>query len=46
MFGLKERPCYAHVLISIRCDSDIKNYDFRILRDFSVLFILVIIKIC
>ena len=49
MFGLKERPYSAHVLISFWCDSDYKNYDFlrfRILADISVLFILAIIKIC
>ena len=28
MFGLKERPYSAHVLISFWCDSDNKNYDF------------------
>ena len=49
MFGLNERPYSAHVLISFWCDSDNKNYDFlyfRILADFSVLFILVFFKIC
>ena len=49
IFGLKERPYSAHVLISFWCDSDNKNYDFlrfKILADFSVLFILVIIKVC
>ena len=49
MFGLKERPYSAHVLISFWSDSDNKNYDFlrfRILAAFSVLFTLVIIKIC
>ena len=48
MFGLKERPYSAHVLISFWCDSDNKNFDFlrfRILADISVLFILAIIKI-
>ena len=40
MFGLKERPYSAHVLISFWCDAD------NILADFSVLFILAIIKIC
>ena len=48
MFGLKERPYPAHVLISFWCDSDNKNFDFlrfRIFADISVLFILAIIKI-
>ena len=27
MFGLKERPYPAHVLISLWCDSDNKNFD-------------------
>ena len=43
MFGLKEKPYAAHVLISLWCDADNKN--FRILTDISVLFILAIIKI-
>ena len=50
MFGLRERPYSAHVVISFRCDSDNKNYNFlrfRILADISVLFIqMAIIKIC
>ena len=49
MFGLRERPYSAHVVISFWCDSDNKNYNFlrfRILADISVLFILAIIKIC
>ena len=49
MFGLRERPYSAHVVISFWCDSDIRNYNFsrfRILADISVLFILAIIKIC
>ena len=32
MFGLKERPYSAHVMISILCDSDNKNFAFRILE--------------
>ena len=35
MFGLKERPHSAHVLISFWCDSDNKNYDFFTLQNFS-----------
>ena len=31
MFGLKERPYPAHVLISFWCDSDNKNFDSIIL---------------
>ena len=48
MFGLKEIPHPAHVLISFWCDSDNEKKDFlryRILMDISVLFILSIIKI-
>ena len=48
MFGLKERPYPANVLISFLCDSDNKTLIFllfRILADISVLFILAIIKI-
>ena len=48
MFGLKERPYPAHLLISFWCDSDDKYFAFlrfRILADISVLFILAIIKI-
>ena len=49
MFGLKESPYPAHVLISLWCDSDNKNFLFflysSILADISVLFILAIIKI-
>ena len=48
MFGLKEIPYPAHVLITFWNDSDNKNFDvsrFRILVDISVLFILAIIKI-
>ena len=29
MFGLKERPYPAYVLISFSCDSDNKNIDFQ-----------------
>ena len=49
MFGLKERPYPAQVLISFWCDSDNKSLFFllfRILADISVLLILAIIKIC
>ena len=49
MFGSKERPYPAHVLISFWCDSDKKTLTFlrfRILADILVLFILAIIKIC
>ena len=48
MFGLKERPYPAHVMISFLCDSDKKDLIFlviRILADISVLLILAIIKI-
>ena len=47
MFGLKERPYSAHVMISFWCDSDNKTSIFlrlKILADISVLFILAIIK--
>ena len=45
MYGLKERPYPAHVLISFWCDSDDKNIDFftfQIFADILVLFILAI----
>ena len=35
MFGLKERPYSAHVLISFWCNSDNKNFDFFTLQNFS-----------
>ena len=38
MFGLKERPYSAHVLISFRCDSDNKNFDFFTFQNFSRYF--------
>ena len=38
MFGLKERPYSAHVLISFLCDSDNKNYDFFTFQNFSIFF--------
>ena len=38
MFGLKERPYSAHVLISFWCDSDNKNYDFFTFQNFSGFF--------
>ena len=38
MFGLKERPYSAHVLISFWCDSDNKNYDFFTFLNFSGYF--------
>ena len=38
MFGLKERPYSAHVLISFWCDSDNKNYDFFAFQNFSGYF--------
>ena len=38
MFGLTERPYPAHVLISFWCDSDIRNLDFFILKNFSGYF--------
>ena len=38
MFGLKERPYTAHVLISFWCDSDNKNFDFFTFHNFSGYF--------
>ena len=38
MFGLKERPYSAHVLISFWCDSDNKNFDFFTFQNFSRYF--------
>ena len=38
MFGLKERPYSAHVLISFWCDSDNKNYDFFTFQNFNGFF--------
>ena len=38
MFGLKERPYSAHVLISFWCDSDNKKYDFFTFQNFSRFF--------
>ena len=35
MFGLKERPYPAHVLISFSCDSADKNFDFFTFQNFS-----------
>ena len=34
MFALKERPYPARVLISFRCDSDIKKKDFFYVLEF------------
>ena len=51
MFGLKERPYPAHVLISFWCDSDNEKKNiflrFKTLTPFflTVLFILAIFKI-
>ena len=41
MFGLKERPYAAHVLISCWCDSDHKNFDFFTFHNFGGYFSLV-----
>ena len=38
MFGLKERPYSAHVLISFWCDSDNKNFDFFYVPVFYLIF--------
>ena len=38
MFGLKERPYSAHVLISFWCNSDNKNFYFLTLQNFSGYF--------
>ena len=38
LFGLKERPYSAHVLISFLCDSDNKNYDLFTFQNFSGFF--------
>ena len=38
MFGLKERPYSAHVLISFWCDSDNKNYEIFAFQNFSGFF--------
>ena len=49
MLSLKERPYFAHVVISFSVILIIKTMiflRFRILADISVLFILTIIKIC
>ena len=50
MFGLKERPYPAHVLISFWCDSDNEKKKIFTLQNFNtiflaVLFILAIFKI-
>ena len=38
MFGLKERPYSAHMLIGFLCDSDNKNCDFFTLQNFDGFF--------
>ena len=38
MFGLKERPYPALVLISFWCDSDNKNFDFFMFQNLSRYF--------
>ena len=38
MFGLKERPYSAHVLISFWCDSENKYYDFFTFQNFYGFF--------
>ena len=38
MFGLKERPYPAHVLISFWCDADNNNFDFFTFQNLSGYF--------
>ena len=38
IFSLKKRPYSAYVVISFKCDSDNKNYDFFMFQSFSGYF--------